>query len=1572
MNSFLRCFSWPFTVFPLLIFQWICGFATYASRVYDNFVYTEFPGWLDCIIIFGRLRLMEWHMYFTIQIDYLLRLSCPIGRSEKYLKHFDGTIEAYPADFCILSEFMLTMWFARMIGACDMLMHLSNLHLLCWYAASDRFKVPYDYLSARIKKPPDGIITGGLIFLLMIMINCIMFINGLYFIWVFRAAARRERKISSSSSNVGSLPSFGSSFRTTARRTREIYHCLSNIVLPSSLMQAFSSTSPINSVSFDSDGLTIVLDNSATCHICNNKSLFISPITPIPTSNDIGVDTAGGTVRPIGIGNIRIKWTDDDGLAHQEVIDDVLYFPKSPVNIIGVTKLGMQRNDPEGTHILTKSQYSVFTWNFGAYTRTIHHHASGLPELPINQGTSTFKSFFTSFYTALPLTKNVRSCLMTEQNPLSSRKHDSSFLSTSCSPGTIIIGDDITFTESGSTKEGVIDDVVFDEVMTPIYKVKLSDGTLIQTRRDALKLRHEPDIGIIPKTSTQLALDAQYINRDDLDTILCPQVLSPDEEEFMHWHHRLFHLPAKQMMRLSKHGVIPRKFSKMKRIPKCASCAFGQAHRRQWRTKSKAGSSIRSDSESKPGDGVSTDQLVSAQPGLIPQISGTLTSDRITGATVFVDHVARYIYVHLMRDLTSDATLEAKAACEKVFSDFGHKIHHYRADNGRYADKDFMEDVARCNQRISFCGVGAHHQNAIAERGIKELTLVARTLLLHANRLWPEHVSTILWPLALKAAADRLNRLSVTDSMDTPISIMSGTSTAIIPSDHHTWGCPVYVLDAGLQSSTIGPPKWDPRARLGVYVGRSPIHAGSVALVLNPKTGHISPQYHVTFDDDFTTVPYLRSGNTPSNWETLVQTASEKVTSESYDLAQTWALEPVQAIPQDVILNSEGANDQDTTPRRTNISRRGRNISSDTNASTSIGQRGSSHMPPMVNLETSGLRRSDRSRTPTRRFGFFSKFCLLTMSALSMHRSLRPTSFVSRVMNQLEKVNLNFDGTSNVTHPFAFSTTASDNETYTLKEMLNQPDVPNFVQAMIEEVDAHEKNGHWEVVPRSQIGNNKPILAVWSFKRKRYPDGTINKWKARLCAHGGMQQWGVNYWETYAPVVNWISVRTLLAISVMNDLPTTAIDFVLAFPQATLSPEEKIFMEIPYGMTLPLGDRKGYVLRLRKNLYGLKQAGLNWFQYIKEGLEERGFTQSQVDPCVFFRHDAIMILYVDDCVVMSKDPRTVDNIVTSLATGQDPDNPKKQFKNQYTLTNDGGIQNYLGVEVVKDKKSNSIELKQKFLIERIIQAVGLDKELSSASKPSPVIKPLLHKDLDGLPRKYEWNYRSLVGMIGYLQGSTRPDISMATHQCARFNNDPKLSHERSIRRIAKYLLGTQNRGIVFKPDLNKGVECYVDADFSGNWNAVDSEDPQNVLSRTGFIIYYGGCPIHWVSKLQTEIALSTTEAEYVALSQAMRDVIPLMNLLEEFSKIVPIANVPPQIKCKVFEDNTSCITVAKAPSMTPRTKHIALKYHFFRAHVKSGLISINYVKTTEQLADILTKPLSGELFEYLRNRIMGW
>ena len=197
------------------------------------------------------------------------------------------------------------------------------------------------------------------------------------------------------------------------------------------------------------------------------------------------------------------------------------------------------------------------------------------------------------------------------------------------------------------------------------------------------------------------------------------------------------------------------------------------------------------------------------------------------------------------------------------------------------------------------------------------------------------------------------------------------------------------------------------------------------------------------------------------------------------------------------------------------------------------------------------------------------------------------------------------------------------------------------------------------------------------------------------------------------------------------------------------------------------------------------------------------------------------------------------------------------------------------------------------------------------------------------------------------------------------------------KRICRYLKGTFDekgnaRGIIMQPDLQAGIECYVDADFAGGYHKDLSHDPVSVLSRTGYVIFYMGCPLLWVSKMQTEITLSTTKAEYVALSQSMRDVIPLMNLIEEASDLWSTDTFKPQIICKLFEDNNKALELAKAPKYRPCTKHIALKYHHFREHVKQGKVDIQAIDTKDQIADQFTKALADNTFLYLRDKLMGW
>ena len=198
---------------------------------------------------------------------------------------------------------------------------------------------------------------------------------------------------------------------------------------------------------------------------------------------------------------------------------------------------------------------------------------------------------------------------------------------------------------------------------------------------------------------------------------------------------------------------------------------------------------------------------------------------------------------------------------DKVMAQAGKTVKHYHSDNVRFADNGFIDAVGGKYQKITFCGIGAHHQNRIIENKIKILTTGGRTLLLHGRRMWANMIDEMFWTFAIKAIAERLNSLQVDSTAQMPESILHGVKIEDIPVKYyHTLFCPTYLLDARLQNSGgAGLPKWEPRSRIGVYLGHSPFHSDNAALVWNPTTGGVSPQYHVVFDDNFTTVPFMAS-----------------------------------------------------------------------------------------------------------------------------------------------------------------------------------------------------------------------------------------------------------------------------------------------------------------------------------------------------------------------------------------------------------------------------------------------------------------------------------------------------------------------------------------------------------------------------------------------------------------------------------------------------------------------------------------------------------------------------------------
>ena len=198
------------------------------------------------------------------------------------------------------------------------------------------------------------------------------------------------------------------------------------------------------------------------------------------------------------------------------------------------------------------------------------------------------------------------------------------------------------------------------------------------------------------------------------------------------------------------------------------------------------------------------------------------------------------------------------------------------------------------------------------------------------------------------------------------------------------------------------------------------------------------------------------------------------------------------------------------------------------------------------------------------------------------------------------------------------------------------------------------------------------------------------------------------------------------------------------------------------------------------------------------------------------------------------------------------------------------------------------------------------------------------------------------------------------------------SHEEAVKRIGRYLKATADIGLVLKPNGSNRLTASADADFAGSWNFKNSDEASSVLSRSGYLIMFSNCPILWVSKMQSEIALSTTEAEYICLSQCIRDLIPIRTIIKELAPILNMEISNSIIKSTVFEDNKGAIELANEPKYRPRTKHIGLKWHHFREHVKNGTVKVKYIDTKEQLADCLTKPLPRPQYVQLRYGIMGW
>jgi hypothetical protein len=325
-----------------------------------------------------------------------------------------------------------------------------------------------------------------------------------------------------------------------------------------------------------------------------------------------------------------------------------------------------------------------------------------------------------------------------------------------------------------------------------------------------------------------------------------------------------------------------------------------------------------------------------------------------------------------------------------------------------------------------------------------------------------------------------------------------------------------------------------------------------------------------------------------------------------------------------------------------------------------------------------------------------------------------------------------------------------DNPTWT--KAMNSPEADKWWQACEVEMNTLENDlKAWKLVKR--LPGMNVILSTWAFKLKRYPDGSVKKYKARLCVRGDCQTEGVDFWETWAPVVHWSTVRTMMMLSTKLGLESAQADITGAFVHADLEPGEQIFVQQPQGF------RRGenLVLSLNKSVYGLKQAPRYFFRHLKKRLELCGLKQSPNDPCLFVGSKVIAVVYVDDILFYSKSKESIHQVVAEL-----------KDKHQVAIHIKGDAEGFLGVDIKPLENQGSqrrLLLTQTGLTKRIVEALGLCSSNSMAIGTPAETSPL-PKDANGEPAVGSFNYAAVVGMLLYLSGHTRPDIAFAVHQCA--------------------------------------------------------------------------------------------------------------------------------------------------------------------------------------------------------------
>ncbi|KAJ9536138.1 hypothetical protein OSB04_un000681 [Centaurea solstitialis] len=491
-----------------------------------------------------------------------------------------------------------------------------------------------------------------------------------------------------------------------------------------------------------------------------------------------------------------------------------------------------------------------------------------------------------------------------------------------------------------------------------------------------------------------------------------------------------------------------------------------------------------------------------------------------------------------------------------------------------------------------------------------------------------------------------------------------------------------------------------------------------------------------------------------------------------------------------------------------------------------------------------------------------------------------------------------------------------------IKEALASTHSSKWLVAMQEEMESLLKNNTWDLCPLPK--GNRAIPNKWVFKVK-----DDNRYKARLVAKGFAQRKGIEYDDIFAPVVRHTSIRVLLAIVAIHDLELEQLDVKTAFLHGDL--EETIYMKQPDGFVSD--SNPDYVCKLKKSLYGLKQSPRQWYKKFDLFMLSLGFERSEKDACVYHRQSGgiftYLLLYVDDMLIACRDPSEIVRL-------------KDKLKSEFEMKDLGAAQKILGMEIVRDRKSCTLRLTQGEYIQKILKRFNLDGAKTSSTPLPKHIKISSEdcpKDDKEKAEMLKVPYASAVGSLMYAMVCTRPDLAHCVGVVSRFLANPGRSHWTAVKTAFRYLKGTEAHGLIFGLHNDCEIVGFCDSDYAG--------DRDGWRSTSGYVYTLGGTAISWRSRLQSIVALSTTEAELIAAVESAKEAIYLKELLNDLGFEQP--------SVRIFCDNQSAIHLATNLAFSPRTKHINVRDAYLARLHEAKIVYLQKVLTDDNAADMFTK-----------------